>query len=342
MYSSVIQKRDGRRVLYAGFRWEHHDNESGYHHVVASPSDYVDGNRLWGSSGSIKSIRRRVNFVLIDLFTIVRSIRYETVLLFYPEQTAYLSPLILRLMGKKVVYVVHLGEDYWMRHDCSVVGMLKRFNLRLVNKFITLTHQQKTVFDAIFPGRVTLIPHGSWCRGGLICESNVSVAPAHIAVVGNPYRDYELLGKIVQEFDRRYPKVVFDLVGMKREKLSTVATLPNVHIHGRLSSEAYHNVINDALFILLPLHFATANNALLEGLSNGVPVLCSNVAGVREYLPQGEYVFSDVDDLARKYERRLDLSQPEREKEAQMLKAFASQHYSWEMIRERVREYCLA
>ncbi|CAH2799507.1 MAG: hypothetical protein CBARDMAM_4066 [uncultured Caballeronia sp.] len=37
--------------------------------------------------------------------------------------------------------------------------------------------------------------------------------------------------------------------------------------------------------MLLPLKFATANNALLKGLVAGVPVICSNTHGVREYLP---------------------------------------------------------
>jgi glycosyltransferase involved in cell wall biosynthesis len=342
MPSWIQRRRNGHRVLYAGFRWDHHDNESGYHHVVESTCDYVDGGTLWGGSGSVKTIRRRLNFVLIDFLTIVRSLPYDAVLVFYPEQTAYVSPFVLRMLGKQVVYVVHLGDDFWSAKDRSLVRNLKRFNLRFVNKFITLTHQQRTVFDAMFPGKVKLIPHGSWCSGEFVEVARVAAVPAHIAVVGDPYRDYELLGRIADDFSKRHPDVVFDLVGMKREKLGGLASLPNVRIHARLSSQAYRKVISEAFFILLPLRFATANNALLEGLTRGIPVLCSDVAGVREYLPEGEYVFSDVEDLAKKYERRLDLSEGDRETEALMLMSYARQHYSWEIIRERVRNYCLA
>jgi glycosyltransferase involved in cell wall biosynthesis len=342
MTSSSIHATDKHRVLYSGFRWEHHDDESGYHHVVVSGADYVDGGQLWGSDGSVRSLRRRLNFIMIDLLTIVRAVPYRAVLLFYPEQTSYVSPLILRLMGKRVVYVVHLGEDYWMHRDGSLVRKLKRFNLRFVDKFITLTSQQQAVFERDFPGRVARISHGAWCRNDKAEHSNSSSRSCRIAVVGDTYRDYRLLERILVFFEHRYPEVMFDLVGMKPERLKDVHAHANVVCHRRLSREAYGEVLRGALFMLLPLQFATANNALLEGLTAGLPVICSDVEGAREYLPEGDYVFDSIDDLAIKFEYRLTLPQADRDKEARMLISYARKNYSWEVIRERVHQYCLA
>ena len=210
------------RVLYSGFRWEHHDEESGYHHVVTSNADYVDGGRLWGSGGSIHSVRRRVNFIMVDLLTIARALPYHSILLFYPEQTSYLSPFVLRLMGKRVVYVVHLGEDYWIKQERSLIRKLKRFNLRFVDKFITLTSQQQAVFDNIFPGRVARIPHGAWCRIDDVWQTNVSARSRRIAVVGDTYRDYRMLERIVNYFGERYPDVVFDSGGHEARKVRRI------------------------------------------------------------------------------------------------------------------------
>jgi glycosyltransferase involved in cell wall biosynthesis len=330
-----------KRVLYSGFRWDHHDEVSGYHHVVASSADYVDGGALWGGHSAVGSRLRRINFLLIDVLTVVRALRYRSVLLFYPEQTGYFSAPILRMLGKKVIYVVHLGEDYWLERDDSLFLKLKRFNLRFVSKFITLTQQQKSIFESRFPGKVARIPHGTWCRTRNPAQGPASDNKLHLTVVGDTYRDYALLARIIVFFLHTNPNVVFDLVGMKYEKLGESRRATNVVCHGRLDSRQYQDIIENSLFLLLPLKFATANNALLEGLVAGIPVICSNAHGVCEYLPEGDYVFDSIEDLALKVQRRSQLTQAERTAEAEMLTSFVKENYSWDVIRNRVIDYCL-
>lgn len=331
-----------KRVLYSGFRWATHDEVSGYHHVVASKADYVDGETLWGGKSPLGSRARRINFLLIDLVTIIRSIPYQSVLLFYPEQTAYISAPILRMMGKKVVYVVHLGEDYWFYRSDSFYLKIKRFNLRFVSRFISLTDQQKQVFEARFPGKVAKIPHGTWCPSIEAKPPAAEDHKIHLAVIGDNYRDYKFVADIIERFRVTRPDVMFDLVGMKYEKLGETRHSPNVICHGRLDGRRYREVIRNSLFLLLPLEFATANNALLEGLVEGVPVLCSNVHGVREYLPSGNYVFDTIEDVDAQVEFRSRLTQEERVAEATMLQAYVKQNYSWEAVRAGVVAYCVS
>jgi glycosyltransferase involved in cell wall biosynthesis len=237
---------------------------------------------------------------------------------------------------------VHLGEDYWLHRDDSLFLKLKRFNLRFVSKFITLTDQQRSVFEKHFPGKVARIPHGAWCETGSDVGGLRPGDRFHIAVVGDTYRDYGLLGRIISFFRDKYPAVVFDLVGMNCERLGDLQNAGNVICHGRLDKDAYREVIRGSLFVMLPLEFATANNALLEGLTAGVPVICSNVYGVREYLPEGDYVFESIEDLAMKFERRSATTQSERAAEAEDLIAYVRQNYDWEIIRSRVINYCLS
>ncbi len=341
MQASTDVTPSDKRVLYSGFRWATHDEVSGYHHVVASKADYVDGETLWGGKSPLGSRARRINFLLIDLVTIVRAIPYRSVLLFYPEQTAYISAPILRLMGKKVVYAVHLGEDYWFHRDDSFYLKIKRFNLRFVSKFISLTDQQKEVFEAHFPGKVAKIPHGTWCPP---VEAKLPVAPdgkIHLAVIGDNYRDYGFIADIIERFRVTRPNVVFDLVGMKYEKLGEARHSPNAICHKRLDGVQYREVIRNSLFLLLPLEFATANNALLEGLVEGVPVLCSNVHGVREYLPSGDYVFESIDDVDAQVEARSQMTPAQHAAEAATLQAYVRHNYSWETVRKGVVEYCI-
>jgi glycosyltransferase involved in cell wall biosynthesis len=327
------------QILYSGFKWDHHDERAGYQNVVAAESDYVDGGRLWGSKSEIGSRRRRINFLLIDICTVLRAWRYKAVLLFYPEQTGYVSAPLLRLMGKKVIYVLHLGEDYWIERNDSWFLELKRFNLRFVNRFIVLTAQQKIVFGELFPGRVVTIPHGV-CSAPL--PEPITPNAKNIAVVGDRYRDYDLLGRIIVAFKERHPEVKFHLVGMKFEKLNGAERLDNVVCHLRLSAEAYLSVLNQSALLLLPLTFATANNALLEGLLAGVPVICNDVPGVVEYLPGPEFVFDSIEDAIVKYENIIARSPEEVASYARQFNQYVRSHYSWEVIRKRVIDYCVS
>jgi glycosyltransferase involved in cell wall biosynthesis len=329
----------GRRLLYSGFKWDHHDEDFGYHHIAWPPRDYVDGAELWGGDAPIGSLRRRVNFLLIDMVTIARAWSYDGVLVFYPEQTAYLSAPILRLMGKRVVYALHLREDFWIERNDSLFLKLKRFNLRFVNRFVVLTNQQRAAFCARFPGKVRTVPHGAACSGEVLLSSGPR-AHCSIAGVGENGRDYALLKQIIETFSREFPEIRFDLVGMKYDNLGALRFRPNVVCHPRLDRDAYRRVLGESLFMLLPLTFATANNALLEGLSIGLPVICNRVDGVLDYLPDGDYTFDGIEQLHDMVRRRLALGDDERMDEARHLVAYVRQRYAWSCIRRQVVECC--
>lgn len=328
-----------RKLLYSGFTWEHHDEKSGYQKVVVSERDYVDGMKLWGGKSAIGSRLRRINFFLIDICTILRAWRYKAVFIIYPEQTAYLSPLLLKLLGKKVTYALHLGPDYWIERNDSWFLKLKRYQLRFVSGFIVLSNQQKEVYNGIFPGRVVMIPHGAYVAP---LQCRLPAVPRYIAVIGDSYRDYNQLAQIILAFKERHPEVKFQLIGMKYNKLKGVETMDNVICNPRLERDDYLSMLQRSTLILLPLRYATANNALLEGLAAGVPVYCSNVPGVIDYLPSQEYVFNSVEDAVAKYEHATAISQEELENNAARFNRYVRERYSWDVIQKQVVEFCLS
>lgn len=171
-----------QRLLYSGFTWDHHDDNSGYQKVVASERDYVDGGRLWGGTSPIGSVGRRVNFLLIDICTIVRAWRYDAVFIFYPEQTAYISPFVLNLFGKKVIFALHLGPDYWIERSDSIFLKLKRLQLPYVSKFVVLSKQQQQAYAGLFKQPVVTIPHGAHVQP---LEFRLPAIPRLICVMGD-------------------------------------------------------------------------------------------------------------------------------------------------------------
>ena len=57
-------------------------------------------------------------------------------------------------------------------------------------------------------------------------------------------------------------------------------------MHRRITDEALRSHYQSADLLVLPLQDATANNALLEALACGLPVVASDLPAVSEYAPR--------------------------------------------------------
>jgi glycosyltransferase involved in cell wall biosynthesis len=323
----------GKRVLYSGFKWKHHDEHSGYQFVAPDPRDYVDGGRLFGGKAVLGTILSRINILLVDLVTCVRGLRYDWVFIFYPEQTVYVSPLILRLAGVKIAYAVHLDEDYWFADSPSLSRKRKRWLTRFVDRFIVISRAQLATFERRFPGKVSFVPHGVWCSDTI----EPRAAPPRIAVVGGNYRDYALMRAAILLFNDRFPTATFHLVGTDAWRMEFDETPPNTKVHGRLSSADYRAMLSGCTFMFLPLTYATANNALLEAFALGVPVVCNEVDGVMDYLPGDDYIVHDPEELAAFYQRRIDMTDDEAMQERRFIRDYCRTNFEWPVIHARVK-----
>jgi glycosyltransferase involved in cell wall biosynthesis len=57
----------------------------------------------------------------------------------------------------------------------------------------------------------------------------------------------------------------------------------SVAVHRHVSDESLRDLYQRADIVLLPLADATANNALLEGMASGLPVIATDLPSMREY-----------------------------------------------------------
>jgi glycosyltransferase involved in cell wall biosynthesis len=101
--------------------------------------------------------------------------------------------------------------------------------------------------------------------------------------VGHHLRDFPTLAAaadILWQRDRSIEIVVVSDPG----RLGALAPLPNVRHLSGINDEQLRSLYQQSNALLLPLLDATANNALLEGMACGLPVISTDLQGVRDYV----------------------------------------------------------
>jgi len=102
--------------------------------------------------------------------------------------------------------------------------------------------------------------------------------------VGHYLRDFNLLRRICERLSP-WPDILFHVVSSRCDGLHG---LPNVRIHEGISDHGLRRLYRESDLLLLPMLHATANNALLEGIACGLPVVASFFPGLKAYVPGEE------------------------------------------------------
>ncbi|MBK7277550.1 MAG: glycosyltransferase family 4 protein [Betaproteobacteria bacterium] len=74
-----------------------------------------------------------------------------------------------------------------------------------------------------------------------------------------------------------------DVVGINEEQAAQLGGESGIHVHNGVSDEALRALYRGATVGVLPLIDSTANNALLEMLACGLPVVSTAVGAVAQY-----------------------------------------------------------
>jgi len=97
---------------------------------------------------------------------------------------------------------------------------------------------------------------------------------------GHWLRDWDIFRKVAH----RMNDVTFIAVTSSTIRFDE---LPNVEVYSGISDAALADLYRSADILFLPLIGSTANNALLEGIASGLPVVATDLEAVRAYLPNG-------------------------------------------------------
>jgi glycosyltransferase involved in cell wall biosynthesis len=104
--------------------------------------------------------------------------------------------------------------------------------------------------------------------------------------VGHYLRDFKALRKVAESLSN-YSNIEFYVVTSKATEL---ANLANVKVFRGIDDASLLKLYQQSDALFLPLIQSTANNALLEGIACGLPVISTLLPSVKTYLPSQEAI----------------------------------------------------
>ena len=213
--------------------------------------------------------------------------------------------------AKTVIHIMY-GEDlYWTlpylaRGAARVVATFhqppERFmalskpeHLRHLDALIALDPNNASFLSSWHPSVHTLalgIDEAYWSPAGPRSADRV-------LFVGNHLRDFDVLTGVIERMGPR--GVPFDIV-VPAPRADQLRDLPNATIHTGISDEALRALYRRARVFFLPLKGGSANNAVLQALACGAPVVASDLPGLRSYVRAPAGVFAPLHNVERHVE----------------------------------------
>ncbi len=213
------------------------------------------------------------------------------------------------LLGSNEIYHILYGEDTY-RYLSALAPLVRRKK----SKIVVTYHQPPSVLEKIVhrkqlfqkvdaaialcagqadylasllgdPSKVFLVRHAVDTAFFYPARLHASDR-IYCLCVGQWLRDYDTLAEVARRLARSHPRVCF-LVLTTPEQGAPVRGLENLLVVSRVSDAELLRLYHQSDIFVLPLIDATANNALLEGLACGLPVVATDVGGTRDYVTPG-------------------------------------------------------
>ncbi len=240
-----------------------------------------------------------------------------------------------QLESIKVIATTHQPPKWWAKNATpSLVSSL--------DALIVLSKASKKYFESYLPNKVFFIPHGVDIHF-FKPNSKIKKYQNRCLFVGDWLRDFQLLADIIRHVEKLQKDIIFDIV-YPSDKLSTnniiqsLKKVNNVHFHTNISDTQLSTLYQEVDLLLLPLLDCTANNALLEGMASGLPIITSDIEGVKSYTDSSFTKYIDKANINHTAIEIVELLNNKQEvlSMSNNARSFAETNFAWEIISEKV------
>lgn len=347
------------RVLWLRERFPWMGSHSGYDRLFEAMPSWVPGQyrSVWKSPGTLSPrLRRLLGFparkaALNPLYSeesLLAEIRcFMECLVFRPdlvhvthvENDLGVLAGLCRRIRKPLVGSIHQPASWWVRNHARP-GILGGLSAAVV-----FSRRDAAYFEKFLPGKIRFVPHGvdtEFFRSKW--DAPAAEEGPRCLFAGKWMRDTETLAEVVKKVIAANPAAGFDMLVPQwcRDEagLGRLARDPQVRWHEGLTDQALSALYRRAGLILLPLKDGSANNALLEAMASGLPVVSTRAGGVEDYADGSFAELFEPGDSAGMAEAVLRLlgDRALQERRGRAARVAAEEKFSWARIAGETRE----
>jgi glycosyltransferase involved in cell wall biosynthesis len=155
--------------------------------------------------------------------------------------------------------------------------------LKNIDGIIVVGSNQIPFFSQyVDPSKIFFVPHGvdvDFFRP----DSSVTKDPNKVLFVGNWLRDFETLKSVAEILKRVKPDILIEVVTLERNR-SIFEGVENIKFYSGIPENELLAKYQSASLLLMPMKDCTANNSVLEGIACGLPIIATDIGGIRDYV----------------------------------------------------------
>lgn len=281
-------------IRFVVFRYGHHSPHSGYSRLAEYGLDQFTGDVIPISKPLPRSIiRERLLWRLAkgtpgyDRASMAAELKVASHILkeggyiyhfLYGETTYHYAGYLNNIRNNRIIATFHqppAGIQQAVQID---------WHIRQLSAVVCLGRNQQEYFEKIIePEKIFFVPLGLDTEYYTPPLSFESRNPNLCLFVGENYRDFPTFRGVLELVSYKYPNIQFVAV-LPSRSFDLIGKHPNLILRSGISETELLELYRSASVIILPLKEAVANNAVLESMACGLPMVVTDIGAIRDYV----------------------------------------------------------